>query len=43
LLLGGYLVRSYLMPLRTTKTRAQELYNESLIRTRNTIERLFGV
>lgn len=46
LLLGdsGYPVRSYLMtPLHNTETRAQELYNESLIRTRNTIERVFGI
>ncbi|XP_071579480.1 putative nuclease HARBI1 [Temnothorax nylanderi] len=41
---GGYPVRYYLMtPLRNTGTRAQELYNESLIRTRNTIERVFGI
>ncbi|XP_024890916.1 putative nuclease HARBI1, partial [Temnothorax curvispinosus] len=40
---GGHPVRSYLMtPLRNTRTRAQELYNESLIKTRNTIERVFG-
>lgn len=41
---GAYPVQSYLMtPLRNTETRAQELYNESLIRTRNTIERVFGI
>jgi len=40
----GYPVQSYLMtPSRTTETRAQKLYNESLIRTRNTIERVFGI
>jgi len=26
-----------------TETRAQELYNESLIRTRNIIDRMFGI
>lgn len=41
---GAYPVRSYLMtPLHNIETRAQELYNESLIRTRNTIERVFGI
>jgi len=41
---GASLVRSYLMtPLRNIETRAQEVYNESLIRTRNTIERVFGI
>ncbi|XP_043462830.1 putative nuclease HARBI1 [Leptopilina heterotoma] len=46
LLIGdsGYLLRSYIMtPLLNPRTRNEQLYNESLIRTRNTIERTFGV
>ncbi|XP_051165640.1 putative nuclease HARBI1 [Leptopilina boulardi] len=41
---GGYNMRSYLLtPLSNPATPAQNLYNESQIRTRNTIERAFGV
>lgn len=41
---GGYPVRSYFMtPLQNPRTRAEQLYNESHIRTRNTIERVFGI
>lgn len=41
---GGYAVRNYLItPLRNPVTPAEHLFNESQIRTRNPIERLFGV
>jgi len=41
---GGYLLCSYFMtPLQNLRTRAEQLYNESHIRTRNTIERVFGI
>ncbi|KAF0703332.1 putative nuclease HARBI1 [Aphis craccivora] len=41
---GGYEVKPYLMtPLLNPTTRSQQLYNESHIRTRNVIERCFGV
>lgn len=41
---SGYECRSYLMvPLMQVRTPPENLYNESLIRTRVTVERLFGV
>nr|CAI5831649.1 unnamed protein product [Callosobruchus analis] len=46
LLLGdsGYNLRNYLLtPLQDPATRREMLYNESLIRTRNTVERQIGV
>lgn len=41
---GAYGVKPYLMtPLRNPQTEPERLYNESQIRTRNVIERCFGV
>ncbi|XP_036148796.1 putative nuclease HARBI1 [Monomorium pharaonis] len=41
---GGYALRPYFMtPLQNPRTRMEQLYNESHIRTRNTIERVFGI
>nr|CAD7580943.1 unnamed protein product [Timema californicum] len=41
---GGYEVRSYLLtPLAAPTTVAEQLYNESQIRTRNVAERTYGV
>jgi nuclease HARBI1 len=41
---GGYDSRSYLMvPLPEPRTQAEELYNESHKRTRNVVERKYGV
>lgn len=41
---SGYPVQNYLMtPLGNPLTDAENLYNESLIRTRNVVERLYGV
>lgn len=41
---SGYALRNFLLtPLANPITRAQQLYNESLIRTRNIIERAFGI
>ncbi|KAH1024891.1 hypothetical protein HUJ05_009727 [Dendroctonus ponderosae] len=41
---SGYPLKSYLLtPLANTGTRTERLYNESYIRTRNCIEKLFGV
>lgn len=40
---GGYPIRTYFFtPLANPTTRAQQLYNESHIRTRNVVERVFG-
>jgi hypothetical protein len=40
---GGYPIRSYfLTPLAAPRNRGQQLYNESHIRTRNTVERSYG-
>nr|CAI5859431.1 unnamed protein product [Callosobruchus analis] len=41
---SGYNLRNYLLtPLQNPVTRREMLYNESLIRTRNTVERQIGV
>lgn len=41
---SGYMLRNYLLtPLANPVLRSEQLYNESHIRTRNTIERCFGV
>ncbi|CAI6353257.1 unnamed protein product [Macrosiphum euphorbiae] len=41
---GGYEVKPYLMtPLLAPRTQSEQLYDESHIRTRNVIERCFGV
>lgn len=41
---SGYEVRPYLLtPLNNPETHAQQLYNESQIRTRNVVERSYGV
>lgn len=41
---SGYACRSYMMtPLDTARSLQEQLYNESQIRTRNPIERTFGV
>ncbi|XP_051164287.1 putative nuclease HARBI1 [Leptopilina boulardi] len=41
---SGYACRSYMMtPLDTARTPQEQLYNESQIRTRNPIERTFGI
>lgn len=41
---SAYYSKSYLMtPITEPRTRAEELYNESQIRTRNTVERMVGV
>ncbi|CAH1979382.1 unnamed protein product [Acanthoscelides obtectus] len=40
----GYTIKRHLMtPLNTTTSPAEELYNESIIRSRNAIERSYGV
>ncbi|XP_063915470.1 putative nuclease HARBI1 [Zophobas morio] len=41
---SGYPCKSYLLtPLAQTRTRAENLYNEAQIRTRNPVERSYGV
>ncbi|KAJ8911942.1 hypothetical protein NQ315_016286 [Exocentrus adspersus] len=46
LLIGdsGYAVQPYLLtPLQTTNTEPERLYNEALVRSRNVVERQYGV
>lgn len=41
---SGYPLKNYLLtPLADPRTPGQLLYNEAQIRTRNTVERLFGI
>lgn len=41
---GGYPVRSYLItPLNNPSERAENLFNEAQIRSRNVVERTFGI
>lgn len=41
---SGYAVKPYLLtPLQNTNTEPERLYNEALIRTRNVVERQYGV
>lgn len=41
---SGYSLETYLLtPLQTVRSESESLYNESLIRTRNTVERKYGV
>ncbi|KAK5647947.1 hypothetical protein RI129_002839 [Pyrocoelia pectoralis] len=41
---AGYMLRPYfLTPIANPNTRGERLYNESHIRTRNVVERVFGV
>lgn len=41
---SGYALQPYLLtPLENVNTRARQLYNESIIRTRNIIERTIGL
>lgn len=41
---SGYASTRYMMtPLQECRTQAEQLYNESQIRTRNVVERFFGV
>ena len=41
---SGYAIKKYLItPLLNTETDAEKVFNESLVRTRNTVERSYGV